>query len=200
MTIYAASHINRWHWRGSLEGVLPDGFDPSSVAAEALYDFFRAPLRLAFPQPGAGGVESALLRTLERRVRTIVNRLHHRAENRLLRNEPDLAPVFLDDGEPARLIDLIPDPSDSPDTALLKNESLHEFEAFKSAFSLCLADDPKLIQLLEHFCDGRWRPNDLASSLHLPVCRVKNLRRRFLRRWHHFRHKCPFVADDVRRR
>jgi hypothetical protein len=27
-TLYATGHVNRWFWRGSLGGVLPDGFDP----------------------------------------------------------------------------------------------------------------------------------------------------------------------------
>src|ERR1041384_5459421 len=31
--LYAANHLNRWRWRGSLGGVLPDGFDASSIDA-----------------------------------------------------------------------------------------------------------------------------------------------------------------------
>jgi len=30
-----------WYWRGSLGGVLPDGFDPNSLAAEALAEFLQ---------------------------------------------------------------------------------------------------------------------------------------------------------------
>src|ERR1051326_7887073 len=69
-TLYARAHISRWYWRGSLGGILPDGFDAESVASEAIAGFLRncrQPNRLA---------PSQIQRDLERRVRRIINRLH----------------------------------------------------------------------------------------------------------------------------
>jgi len=41
--LYSFNHVNRWRWRGDLGGVLPDGFDASSVAAEAIYLLLKDP-------------------------------------------------------------------------------------------------------------------------------------------------------------
>src|SRR5438552_15952697 len=80
--LYATGHVNRWHWRGSLGGVLPDGFDPNALAAEAITEFLqnsaqnRELLRLPITD---------IPRNLERRVRRHINRLHHRSEHPLIR-------------------------------------------------------------------------------------------------------------------
>src|SRR6266446_1517832 len=39
--LYAAVHVGRWHWRGSIGGVLPDGYDPNSITDEAIAEFLR---------------------------------------------------------------------------------------------------------------------------------------------------------------
>jgi hypothetical protein len=118
--LYASGHINRWYWRGSRDGVLPGGFDPNSLAAEAISEFLQNPEQAHLPA-------DQIQRDLERRVRRHVNRLHHRAENRLVRNEPDLCPVTLDDGETVSIIELIQEPSAQPDSALVQKESLDQF-------------------------------------------------------------------------
>jgi hypothetical protein len=33
--------VNRWRWRGSLGGVLPNGFDSNALAAEAISEFLQ---------------------------------------------------------------------------------------------------------------------------------------------------------------
>jgi DNA-binding NarL/FixJ family response regulator len=182
-TLYAAGHVNRWYWRGSLGGVLPDGFDAESLAAEAIAEFLQDSAqhndlsRLRIEE---------IQRDLERRVRRHVNRLHHRSENRLLRNEPDLAPVTLDDGEAVSIIELIPEPSRKPEEALVEKESLIQFDRSKCLFSAFLGTDRRLVRLFDLFCDGQSEPQDLASSLKLSRSTVKNLRRRFLRKWARF--------------
>jgi hypothetical protein len=200
-TLYATSHVNRWRWRGSLGGVLPDGFDPPAIASQVVCDFFQhlhlSPgqpiLSLPIPDPD---LDTRILRNLERRVRRVVDRLHHRAENKILRNDPDLSLVVLDDGEPVRLIDTIPCLSRSPDQVLLEKEALAEFSGFKIAFAQSLQPDPNLVRLFDLFCDGRWRPDDLAHCLHLSVSAVKNLRRRFLYRWKRYS-GFPACIDSV---
>ena len=48
-TLYASGHINRWYWRGSARGVLPCGFDPNSLAAEAISEFLQNPEQARLP-------------------------------------------------------------------------------------------------------------------------------------------------------
>src|SRR5205814_1266697 len=93
--LYPAGHISRWHHRGSLGCVLPDGFDPNSLASEAIAEFLHKSARQS---ELLDWTITEIQRDLERRVRRHINRLHHRSENRLVRNEPDLVPFTLDDG------------------------------------------------------------------------------------------------------
>lgn len=189
--LYATGHVNRWHWRGSLGGVLPDGFGPNALAAEAIIEFFK---------DSAQYPELALLptkeiqRNLERRVRRYVNRLQHRSENRLIRNEPDLVRVSLDDGETVSIIELIEDPSPRPDKVFLDKESLLQFDQFKINFSAFLGKDRRLRRLFELYCHDCSKPGDVASSLKLPRRTIKNLRLRFLRRWAQF-HRGSFPTN-----
>src|SRR6267142_2993606 len=181
--LYATGHVDRWLWRGSIGGVLPEGHDPNSIAAQAVADLLEHPRR-----PGSRSNPGLLefRRELERLVRKQVNRLHHRSENRLLRNEPDLALVTLDDGEAVSITELVPEPSRQPDEALIEKESLIRFGRFKLFFSVFLGRDRRVLRLFNLFCDGLWRPEDLASSLKLRPSAIKNLRRRFLRKWAQF--------------
>lgn len=182
--LYAAGHVNRWYWRGSLGGVLPDGFDPKSLAAEVIAEFLQnSAQHTDLSQLPATDIQ----RDLERRVRRHINRLHHRSENRLIRNEPELTLVTLDDGEAVSIIELIEEPSRSPDEALLEKESLIRFDHSKFLFSAFLGKDRQLVRLFDLFCAGTSRPEALASSLKLRRCTVKNLRRRLLRKWAQFR-------------
>ena len=190
--IYAASHINRWLWRGSIGGILPDGFDPSSIAAEAVHSFFSDP-NLNLP---LNLNPETVLRDLERRVRTIINRLHHRKENCLLRNEPDLAPLTYDDGEAVSIIELIPDPSPHPDQTLLDKESHSENEAFRIAATRFLAGDTALLGLFNALYQGVSRRSVLAQRLNLPPAAVKSLRERLMRRLAKLEGCGPFRDED----
>jgi len=104
-------------------------------------------------------------------------------ENRLLRNEPDLAPYTLDDGEPISITELIPDPSPRPDTTLCEKEDLEQFEADKARFSAEIKDQPRLGELFNLLCDDVDKPRVLASRMEIPVTAVRNLRRQLRRRW-----------------
>ena len=179
LTLHATSHVNRWYWRRSAGGILPDGFDPQSLASEAIADFLQVHRAgsLTLPQ---------LQRDLERRVRRIVNRLHHRAENRLFRNEPDLAPVLIDDGELTSRINLIPEPASNPAEVLLEKESARQFTKNALRFSASLGRDPNLHRLFHCYCGGHSKPRHLATALKMRPATIKNLRRRFLRKWRRF--------------
>ena len=96
-------------------GFLPDGFDPNALVSEDITEFLQnsvqQPKLLHLPL-------TDIQRNLERRVRRHINHLHHRSENRLIRNEPDIIPVTLDDGEAVSIIELIEDQSPRPDKML----------------------------------------------------------------------------------
>ena len=106
---YAARVVRRYRWRGARHGVLPQGYQTSSIADEVLAQVLRHPCRLRplHPSPfnrcnrsvshdGTLGAKKALLKNIKRRIRRgvcrLVNRLHHLKENRVVRNEPDLRP------------------------------------------------------------------------------------------------------------
>ena len=108
------------------------------------------------------------------------------AELYAARNEPDLAPVTLDDGEPASIIKLIPERSSNPRDALLQNESLDRFDRARLLFSAFLGPDRELHHLFRLYCDGRSKSRDLATALRTQPRAIKNLRRRFLRKWNRF--------------
>ncbi len=175
--LYAAVHVGRWHWRGSIGGVLPDGYDPNSITAEAIAEFLRnsaEPGNRSRPLPD----RIQIRRELERLVRKQVNRLHHRIENQLLRNEPDLAPVTLDDGE----IVSIPDPDPNPAETAIHKEDDARFEAFKQAFDAYLGNQRRLRGVFRCFCNGISRPKALASRLKLGVHVIQQIQRRLQRR------------------
>jgi hypothetical protein len=178
--LYATGHVNRWRWRGSLGGLLPDGFDPESIASQAIAGFLQDSL---LPLKPTRKHIIDIQRNLELRVRRHVNRLHHRMENQLVRNAPDLAPYTLDDGEAINIIELIPDPSRQPDTALCEKESLEQFESAKSRFSAEIRDQPRLGALFNLLCGDPQKPRVLACRMKMPVTAVRNLRKKLKRRW-----------------
>src|SRR5438552_19074735 len=63
-------------WRGGRGGVMPDGYDASSVAAEALAGLFNGECRLKDATYTDGDLE----KELKRLVHNVVRRLHRRKE------------------------------------------------------------------------------------------------------------------------
>src|SRR5437867_26747 len=100
------------------------------------------------------------------------------------RAAPGVFPVTLDDGEAVRIIELFPDPNPRPDQTLIEKESLVAFDEFKHGFSA--AQTGRLVRLFQLYCDDQSKPADVASSLKLRRSTVKNLQRRFRRRWAEF--------------
>ena len=177
--LYATGHVDRWLWRGSIDGVLPEGHDSNSIAAQAVAELLEHQCRPASRN------QPALLeirRELERLVRKQVNRLHHRSENRLLRNEPDLALVTLDDGEAVSITELLPEPSRQPDEAAIHEEDLLGYEDFKQAFERFLGNQYRLRQMFQCFCADISRPKALASRLKVGVRVIQQIQRRLRRK------------------
>src|SRR6516225_6803687 len=75
----AAEHVDRYRWRGSYNGTLPEGHDPASIASHALLQVLTKPnLHNALKPSQALKRTRQLLRYF---VRKEINRLHHRKEN-----------------------------------------------------------------------------------------------------------------------
>jgi hypothetical protein len=181
---FAHSQLSRFYWRSSRSGVLPDGYDASSIAAQALLQFFLHSEGRHSRDP------SVVSWALRRYVLREVNRLRHLKENRLLRNEPDLVLVPQPDASAVSPIDLIPDPFARPDEALLEAEAEEQRTRLAERFARILSAEPDLHVLWQHVLAGSSRPRELASAMHLPVRRVENLQKRLRRRWQVFEKAC----------
>jgi hypothetical protein len=123
---------------------------------------------------------------LSRLVWRHVDRLHHRSENLLLRNEADLAPAYIDDGEVCRFIKTLPDPGGNAYENLVHKETTAEFESLQTEFRKFLGRERRLKSLFTCYANGIWLPRDVASRLHLSASATRNLQKRLKRRFQHF--------------
>jgi len=166
-----------YYWRDGFGGVLPDGYDASSVAAEALAELFTE------QQENGLVIEPHLLKAdLKKRARRIINRLHHRMENRIMRNTPDLAPFLTHDGETISIVETVMGPDPSPLEILLEKEDATRFEEFKAQIRAVLAQERVLQRLFDCFCTDICKPKDQARKLKLPVRHIQDLQRRLRRK------------------
>ena len=195
--LFATKYISRLRWRGTFGGVLPDGDDAESIAVQAVTDFlqqtnFKFSLSLGERvrvRAGFGAsyrLPRSISSPLSRLVWRHVDRLHHRSENLLLRNEADLAPAYIDDGEVCRVIETIADPGGSPYENLVQKETDAEFESLKARFRKFLGREQRLKFLFTCYANGIWQPRDLASRLHLSASATGNLQKRLKRRVQQF--------------
>jgi hypothetical protein len=174
----------RW-WRHAHDGVMPDGYDPSSIAAQAVTDLLQN-RRVNKDQNLTEDQIRQIQNELERLVCQIVDRLRHRKENSLLCNEPDLATVFTDDGESVRIVETIPDPSPNPAETFLHAERAAEVEHRQNQFEATLAKDRPLKTLFGSFRRGLSTPRALARKLKTTTRAIDNLQKRLKRKWTQF--------------
>ena len=166
-----------YYWREDYAGVLPDGYDARSVAEEAVAEL------LTEQQENGLVVEPHLLKVeLKKRARKIINRLHHRMENRIMRNTEDLLPFLTDDGETISVVEKVPAPDPSPLEVLIEKEDAIRFEEFKAEIRGVLAQERLLLRLFDCFCADICKPKDQARKLKLAVCHMQDLRRRLRRK------------------
>ena len=221
--LFATKYINRLRWRGTFGGVLPDGDDAESIAAQAVTDFLQQSpsktLRLLLvaarqrrSELGRAGRPSSnptihhpvllaqqsiqqsshpvlprsISSSLSRLVWRHIDRLHHRSENLLLRNEADLAPAYIDDDEVCRFIETLPDPGGNAYENLVHKETTDDFEALQTEFRKFLGRERRLKSLFTCYANGIWLPRDVASRLHLSASATRNLQKRLKRRFQRF--------------
>jgi len=204
---FAEYQIERLRWRGDYGGVLPQGYDANSIAAQAIMEFLQNPnLPLSrpllhsdatLPSDARSSVsnDSTVQRfndltffqhEINRLVLRHVTRLNHLKENWLVSNEGDIALVQDMDGELVSPLELIPAPDVRPDDALLQKESMIQFYKLKFRFEAFIAKERRLINLFELGCDGVSKPQDLAASLKLGIGTIRRLRKRLQRKWRAF--------------
>ena len=200
---FAEYQVRRLRWRGQSGGVLPEGFDPNSIAAQAIMEFLQqfpepsqpcstsdslSPCEKSPFSPSEG--EKARMRgsipwQIKRLVLKQVTRLHHLKENHIVTNEADLAPV-VQNGDFINTLEFIPASDLQPDEALIQKESLIEYKKLKYRFQLFLEGNQNLLYLFALRCDGVTKPQLLASQLNLRVRTVENLQKRLRRKWFAF--------------
>ncbi len=228
--LFATKYINRLRWRGTFGGVLPDGDDAESIAAQAVTDFLLShpghnirhqqregpviqqsinpsihvpnnppihhpesdaplihhPLAPLIQQSSNRLLPRSISSSLSRLVWRHIDRLHHRSENLLLRNEADLAPAYIDADEVCRFIETIPDAGGNPYNNLVHKETTAEFEALQTEFRKFLGRERGLKSLFACYANGIWQPRDVASRLHLSASTTRNLQKRLKRRFQRF--------------
>jgi len=97
-------------------------------------------------------------------------------------NEPDLDTTFTDDGEPVRVIELIPSPEPNPLETILDEESAAETQRIAAQFDQYLGKERRLRRLFGLLHSGITRPKALARKLKLKVQAIASLRKRLARR------------------
>jgi hypothetical protein len=174
--LYATQLIERYRWRGTYNGVLPEAQDAASIADHALLQVFQ------HPNQRNGRTLRQQLRhirqQLQYHVRKEINRLHHRKENRCLGNVPDLKPIWCADGKPDSPIDLIRDPGPSPTDNIIWDEEANRLHALESRFLSYLGNRHRLKTLFRHLCAGDSDPKSLARKLKVKIPAVTRLKRR----------------------
>jgi hypothetical protein len=182
-------------WRGTKEGVLPDGCDARSIAHEAVAELFAGNCKLPF-----GYDRECLEAEFERLVHQQVNRLHQRKENWLVRNGPDLARLRTRDGEKLREEEAIPDENAGPDGTAIEIEREKRLVEFTRRATEYLRLDREALAVFGCLSDGVSRREEIAARLGMEPSQVKNARKRMDRLLKAFAlNGGREICDDVRR-
>jgi hypothetical protein len=178
----ARKEVRRLRWRGHFGGTLPEGYDADSLAAESVAQLFKCSDFSGADSPAAVLSYKPLQRELQRRVRNLVDRLHHRKETFIFRREADLARVRNRHGETLAFINTIPAPEGSPVDILIREEEEAALERFKIQFNAFLIQERRLQKLFACFCQGLFTPKDLGRKLKLSAREVDNDLKRLRRK------------------
>ena len=192
---YATEKINHLRWRGSIGGVLPDGYDGKSIASQAIADLLETGQDRFHPVPNLLPNARAIQLDLYRRVNQHINRLYHRKERLLIRNEPDLALVFVEDGEYIPYIETVADTAPSPAEAIINQEKAAELNRFETDFQIALGKSRRLVQTFEAMRDGIHQPRLIGRRLGLRPHTINKLQKRLRRQAVKFCKTHPFPSE-----
>jgi len=173
----AEAQSNWLRWRGSKEGVMPDGNEAKSIANEAIGELFAGNCRLGMPY-----TREELEKEFERLVHQQVDRLHRRKENVVLRNIPDLAPLPAnEDGEELSMLELMAASGPRADEETSENEQSGLLAKFREEARAYLRPDKEAQAVFECICDEVTKRSKIAARLGLDGLQVKNAHKRMKR-------------------
>jgi hypothetical protein len=173
----AERQIGGLRWRGKRSGVLPRGYEATSIAAEAISEVFAGKCELA-----AGYEPEELKRGLERLIVRQVDRLRHLKENAVLRNEGDLTPLATTKDGDLRIREALDGKSTRPDQVAAEVEKRTELARFKRRARAMLGADRDAQGIFSCLCEGVVKRSAIGARLGMGRLAVKNARKRLERK------------------
>jgi hypothetical protein len=177
---FARQEVRRRKWRGARDGVLPDGYDAESVAAESVRELLSGNCRLA-----AGFVREKVTRELERLISQRVRSLHRLKEAPAMRSEWELGETLADGERVGVLEGMRSESKDGYETALAREEEERR-ERLKAEIMEAL--EPELRRLFECLWSGITKPAEIGRRLRMEEKAVVRARKRLDRRLARLRH------------
>jgi len=171
---FARQEIRRRWWRGERSGVLPEGYDANSVAAEVITRALQGKVRLA-----PGWTRERLLATLQRKVSHEVRRLHKLIEAGAVRSEWEVLSAG-PNGEATSVFAWMRGRVNGMDAARLQaRDQARQRAESQIAERLEGEDERKLFSCLR---TGVVKRREIASRLGMSVTAVTNCRKRLNRK------------------
>ncbi len=171
---YARLRMRLRKFRGQRGAVAPQGHDAESITQEAIMEVCYR------PGPDGGVWELGPGTTFEviKAVRRQVDRLRSRKGNRVVRSEPDLAPIVTKDEGNTSVTTQVAGPEPSADAVLAEKEEEEMWDRFRAS----LGGDRVCERILDCLRKGKWRRREIAAELGLEVDEISNGYRRLKRR------------------
>jgi hypothetical protein len=175
---FAKQEIRRRRWRGKRSGVLPEGYDANSVAAEAITRVLRGEARL-----GMGWTRERLMLELERKVSNEVRRLHKLQEAGRMRSEWEILSPGANN-QPRSVFDQMKGSRGGSrvDEARLQALDKERKEAERLIAEKLHGEDEVAEKLFGCLREGVVKRREIAAKLGISVERVTNCRKRLNRK------------------
>ena len=196
---FAKQEIRRRRWRGKRSGVLPEGYDANSIAAEVIAGALQGKARLAL-----GWTFERLEKELQRLVCNEVRRLHKLRETRVMRSEWEvLSPN--ENNEPRSVFAGMPAKGPGGLGPKLVDQRIQEKEKAELRIAEQLRGDDEMVEKL--FCclrEGVVKRRAIALKLGISADEVTNCRKRLNRKLEELEKKeagVPrWVVEELRER
>ena len=173
LVLFADREISGRKWRGDSKGVLPEGADASSVAAEVVMKALQGKARL-----GPGWTLERLEKELRRMVSNEVRRLHKLKETGAMRSEWEVVKPGVN-GEARSVLAWIPGGAGGTDLAELQAEDKARQMADSRIAERLEGEDVRRLFLCLRTRTVKRR--DIASKLGMSATEVTNCRKRLNR-------------------
>jgi hypothetical protein len=177
LAAYAKQEIGRRRWRGKRSGVLPDGYDANSIAAEVVAGALQGKARLA-----RGWTLERLEKELQRLVSNEVRRLHKKKETSVMRSEWEVLPPDANN-EPRSVFSGMRAEGPSGLDANVVDAQVREKQKAELRIAERLRGGDEMVEKL-FWClrEGMVKRRKIASRLGVSVEEVTNCRKRLNRK------------------